>query len=75
MKKPGENWTSEDTCTIFSCDKDGDQFSVSSHQESCPNIDDCPEENIYSKGCCKHCNITSASLCKSIGEMKKKLNQ
>lgn len=60
LKKPGENWTSPDNCTTFTCEQFGNEFIVSSQQESCPSLENCPEENIYIKGCCKHCNITSA---------------
>lgn len=59
LKMPGENWTSSDKCTTFSCEHLDDQFSVSSQQESCPDVDDCPVENIYVKGCCKYCNAAS----------------
>ncbi|XP_017781781.1 PREDICTED: hemocytin [Nicrophorus vespilloides] len=60
LKSPGENWTSADGCTTFSCDKYLDQFSVNSQHESCPKIlDDCPKDHIIVKGCCKYCNITS----------------
>jgi len=59
LKKPGENWTSTDNCTMYACEVLGDQFVVSSQQELCPSLEDCPDENIYVKGCCKHCNITS----------------
>lgn len=61
VKQAGENWTSSDGCTLYSCEQFGEQFSVATQQESCPAIDDCPEEDIYVKGCCKHCNITSES--------------
>lgn len=61
LKKPGENWTSPDGCTTYFCDILGNQFTVITQQESCPNVDHCPLENIYTLGCCKHCNITSIS--------------
>ncbi|EFA10333.2 hemocytin [Tribolium castaneum] len=61
LKKAGESWTSPDNCTTYVCEQFGDEFIVSSQQESCPSLEDCPEENIYIKGCCKHCNITSGS--------------
>lgn len=63
LRNPGENWTSPDTCTTFTCEETEDhQFSVSSFYESCPNVDDCPEENIYTKGCCQYCNVTSLPM-------------
>lgn len=61
LKQKDENWTSPDGCTTFTCEYLGDQFVVSSQQESCPSIDDCPQENVYVKGCCKHCNLTTSS--------------
>ncbi|KAJ3643777.1 hypothetical protein Zmor_026489 [Zophobas morio] len=61
LKKPGENWTSPDNCTTYTCENFGDEFTVMSQQESCPSLEDCPQENIYVKGCCKHCNITSGA--------------
>lgn len=61
LKQKGENWTSSDNCTVFTCEFLGDQFTVSSQQEACPSIDDCPEENIFVKGCCKQCNVTTLS--------------
>lgn len=64
LKKPGENWTSSDKCTTYTCEQFGDQFSVSSQQESCPDLADCPVENIYTKGCCKYCNITTEAQSK-----------
>lgn len=58
LKKPGDKWASPDGCTLYTCERIGNQFTVSTFQESCPNVDDCPEENIYFLGCCKHCNFT-----------------
>lgn len=64
--KPNEVWTSPtDNCTKFSCEKLGDQFSVISQQETCPELEDCPVENIYMKGCCEFCNITTAAQSKN----------
>ncbi|RZC42307.1 hemocytin, partial [Asbolus verrucosus] len=60
LREPEETWTSSDNCTTYTCENLSGQFMVSSNQESCPSLEDCPEENIYTKGCCKHCNITSA---------------
>lgn len=61
LKLAGESWLSPDNCTTFTCENIGGQFIVSSQQESCPSIDDCPAENIYVKGCCKHCKIDTSS--------------
>lgn len=58
IKQPGENWTSSDGCTFFACERFGDQLSVTTQQESCPSLEDCPEDKVYVKGCCKHCNVT-----------------
>lgn len=57
LKQAGENWTSSDGCTFYSCEQFGDQFSVVTQQESCPEIEEC--EHVYVKGCCKHCNVTA----------------
>ncbi|KAJ8974052.1 hypothetical protein NQ317_002298, partial [Molorchus minor] len=59
IRQPGDNWKSTDNCTTYTCDNFNDQFVVSSQQESCPSLEDCPEENIYVNGCCKYCNLTS----------------
>lgn len=65
LKKPGETWMSDDGCVTYSCENLAGQLLVSSHQESCPSLGECPSENVYMKGCCKYCNITSEpmSLC------------
>ncbi|XP_065155864.1 hemocytin-like isoform X3 [Atheta coriaria] len=62
LKSPGVNWTSADNCTTFTCENFLGQFTVSSHQVSCPQIDDCPPENVYTKGCCEYCNVTALAM-------------
>ncbi|XP_066254573.1 hemocytin [Euwallacea similis] len=59
LKQPNETWKSEDGCVTYSCDNLGGQLLVSSHHESCPSLNDCPEENVYTKGCCQYCNVTT----------------
>lgn len=66
VKEAGTNWTASDGCTFYSCEQFGDQFSVATQQESCPSLDDCPQEKIYTKGCCKHCKESSDSQGKTI---------
>ncbi|CAG9772868.1 unnamed protein product [Ceutorhynchus assimilis] len=58
LKAPADTWKSEDGCVTYSCDKLGGQLLVSSNHESCPSIEDCPNENIYTRGCCRYCNVT-----------------
>ena len=62
IKQPGQNWTSPDGCTTFSCEKSYDQFTVASMLETCPNIEDCPIEDVYTQGCCQLCNYTRMAL-------------
>jgi von Willebrand factor len=64
LKKPDEKWMSPDNCTTYTCNSLGGELMVSSEQETCPSLEDCPEKNVYSKGCCKYCNITSAAQIK-----------
>ncbi|KAL1513261.1 hypothetical protein ABEB36_002690 [Hypothenemus hampei] len=65
LKSPNETWKSPDGCTTYSCENFDGQLLVSSNQESCPSIDDCPKNNVYILGCCHYCNLTteSKSLC------------
>ncbi|XP_030749920.1 hemocytin [Sitophilus oryzae] len=62
LKKPEETWKSEDGCVTYSCDNLGGQLLVSSNHEACPYIEDCPAENVYTKGCCKYCNVTIEAM-------------
>lgn len=59
---PNETWTAPDNnCTKFTCKVFGDEFLTASQQETCPELEDCPKENIYMKGCCQFCNKTAES--------------
>ncbi|CAH1404838.1 unnamed protein product [Nezara viridula] len=51
-------WNSEDNCTTFTCLLNDNQVQVVSSKQSCPAIEDCPNEDIYFDGCCKQCNRT-----------------
>lgn len=65
LKMPNETWTAPDNnCTKFTCEVFGDEFLTASQQETCPELEDCPKENIYMKGCCQFCNKTAESQSK-----------
>jgi hypothetical protein len=70
LKKPDEKWMSPDNCTTYTCNSLGGELMVSSEQETCPSLEDCPEKNVYSKGCCKYCNITSAAQSKFLWSLQ-----
>uniref|UniRef100_A0A1B0DDP2 VWFC domain-containing protein n=1 Tax=Phlebotomus papatasi TaxID=29031 RepID=A0A1B0DDP2_PHLPP len=55
LKELGASWKSPDNCTTFRCEMKDDQFYIVAEQESCPNIDDCPKDRRYTKGCCVFC--------------------
>ncbi|XP_046389468.1 hemocytin isoform X2 [Ischnura elegans] len=56
---PGSRWETNGGCTEFLCEQNENQLHVVSSEEKCPNIDDCPPENVYQDKCCKKCNITN----------------
>lgn len=51
----GDQWKSSDNCTTFKCIEMNDQMVVTSMQETCPDISDCPMPLRYFKGCCQFC--------------------
>ncbi|XP_025836286.1 hemocytin-like [Agrilus planipennis] len=59
LKYANDEWKSEDGCITFRCEFFNDQMAVTRSEESCPNIDNCPPQDVYIKNCCKHCNITN----------------
>ncbi|XP_039283049.1 LOW QUALITY PROTEIN: hemocytin [Nilaparvata lugens] len=52
-------WYSDDNCTTYTCSAELDQVFISSSQQLCPPLEDCPEENIIKDGCCQKCNQTT----------------
>lgn len=61
---PGEHWLSKDNCTKFSCAQKGNQFYISSSQETCPDVSECADHLKYFKGCCQHCKLVPEALSK-----------
>ncbi|XP_063975011.1 hemocytin [Diachasmimorpha longicaudata] len=55
LRPPGSVWKSDDTCWTFECRFNGNQLMVISSSPTCPDIQNCAEENIYQDGCCKRC--------------------
>ncbi|KAG8238938.1 hypothetical protein J437_LFUL000776 [Ladona fulva] len=55
---PGTKWTTDDGCTSHICEQKGEQLQITSFEEKCPSVDDCPPENIIFDKCCKRCNAT-----------------
>lgn len=56
-------WQSADGCTTYECDRQSDgTLSVSGSQETCMDVSQCPEQDIYQDGCCKVCNVTSLPM-------------
>lgn len=57
--KIGEIWKSFDNCTVNECINNGDDVVVTSYRKSCPQIKNCPQENIEFRDCCPFCNYRS----------------
>lgn len=55
----GDKWFSTDGCTKYACEKKDNNFMVSAYEKSCPDLSNCETSHIYTKGCCKYCNVTS----------------
>lgn len=53
----GDMWKSKDGCTFSECVKRGDAVSVTSYKKTCPELNNCPEENVSIKDCCPYCQI------------------
>ncbi|KAF5285691.1 hypothetical protein FQR65_LT13076 [Abscondita terminalis] len=69
LRQPAENWTSTDGCITYFCDKVKDQFMIASMQESCPDIEGCPVEDITVKGCCEVCSYSRSQANCIVQEM------
>ncbi|KAM3961249.1 LOW QUALITY PROTEIN: hemolectin [Aphomia sociella] len=55
LREPGESWQSADNCTTYSCDKSGDELSVTMSRETCPDVSRCAPEDIVNTTCCQIC--------------------
>lgn len=58
----GDMWKSNDKCRFYECAgnkivDDIIEAKVISYQKSCPNITDCPLNQIYMKDCCSYCQM------------------
>lgn len=60
----GSTWYSQDNCTTFQCTLIGEQLSVSTSKATCPDVSDCPAEQIYVADCCQRCRPKAEDKCK-----------
>lgn len=60
---PGQTWSTDNGCTTYECIKQNDgTLSTNAIQETCPDITDCPEENLWQDQCCTKCNLTTLPM-------------
>ncbi|XP_055302470.1 uncharacterized protein LOC129568512 isoform X2 [Sitodiplosis mosellana] len=62
---PGDVWRSEDNCLFYECAEtfEGDIVGtkVSSYKKACPKLENCPTNQVFSKGCCAFCKSNSST--------------
>ncbi|XP_059045233.1 hemocytin [Achroia grisella] len=68
LRQPGESWQSDDKCTTFSCDRSGDELSVTVSREACPDVSACAPEDLVNSTCCQLCVEKPQALSKCVPE-------
>lgn len=63
---PGQDWSTTDNCTTFTCNKVNNQLVVTTSQPTCPDISGCPEKLRYFDKCCTMCKpiVEDQSKCR-----------
>ncbi|XP_011303247.1 hemocytin [Fopius arisanus] len=69
LHQPNSIWKSEDNCWTYECKVKDDQLMMVSSAPTCPDIQNCAEENIYTDGCCKRCKPTIESKVECAAEV------
>lgn len=57
--KPGDVWRSEDNCLFYECaeilDEENVGVKVSSYKKACPELENCPPDQVVVRDCCPTC--------------------
>ncbi|XP_072943853.1 hemocytin-like [Epargyreus clarus] len=64
LYEPGKEWKSEDNCTTYTCNNETNEMYVTSAEQQCPNLSECPLDDRVKEGCCEVCKQKPQSLSK-----------
>lgn len=62
---PGDVWRSDDKCLFYECAEitDGNNIGakITSYKKACPNLGNCPSDQVYVKDCCAICKSVAST--------------